>query len=480
MRKSLITSFIVLLIVVLNSGSASSQIYAPDRDWAGQTKYSIGSQDSIYVFFVDNELTLRAQYSDSSASSYQWYKYDSNVNPTADRFQPMAGQTDSILLNVAPGGYRVEVNRISDDSKEFYAVWVMIDNIQLTSLQLSSNTCKTLKLYLSTSPNIYDINSQFTYFDISTTAHHEKVALPLKGYFSNHLFESLNPDVVANPIADGIPFIYVEFENEQNSKTYGPLFDAAYRLTVTNPFGRGDMIVESEEIQAIATKVGLDIFFNTSTDNLPTWEKQDKDLPNGEALLEMKLESTAENADSLFWNIINDERLVKKGGDSIAWRDKSIFDDRIESFPPKKYMVPGVFGVEHVSKRTTAYAVCMDTILRVVEVDTSFIKPESIPNVFTPNHDEENDFFILKNIIDNKDPSVKSIKSFRITILTRWGNKVYEFSGNPKEWEGWNGKINGDGKEAGEGVYYYVIEAVGWDGRRYKGGVYKGFLHLYR
>lgn len=476
MRKGLMVSFIVLFVVALQCGGAFSQPYAPDRDWAGLTQYSAGNQDSIYVFYVDNEPWLRAQFSDSSASSYQWYKYNSNVNPTSDRFQPMTGQTDSLLLTITPGGYMVEVNRTADDSTEFYAAWVMVDNVQLTSLMLNSSTCQTLELYLSTSPNSYDISSQFTYFDLSTDAHHEKVALPSKNYFNNHVFESLNPSVEVIPTAVGIPFIQIEFENEQNGKTYGPLFDAAYRLTVTNPFGRGDMIVESEEIQAIATKVGLDIYFNTSIDNLPNWEKQDEPEPNGEALLEMKLESTAENADSLFWNIINDNRLVKKGADSIAWRDESLFGERIESFPPKEYMVPGVFGVEHVSKKTTGHAVCIDTILRTVVVDTSFINPNSIPNVFTPNNDGMNDFFILKEI----ETSVKSIKSFQITILTRWGNKVYKFSGSPKEWEGWNGKIDGDGKDATEGVYYYVIEAVGWDGRRYRGGVYKGFLHLYR
>jgi gliding motility-associated-like protein len=476
MRKSLVASLIVLLIVALQCGDIFSQVYAPDSDWAGLTEYSVGNQDSVYVFYVDNEPWLRAQFSDSSESSYQWYKYDSNVNPTSNRFQLITGQTDSLLITTDLGGYMVEVNRESDDSTEFYVAWVMVDDVHLESLTLSNNTCQTLELFLSTSPNSYDINSKFTYFDLSTDAHHEKVALPNRNYFSNHVFESLNTLVEVTPTAVGIPYIDIEFENEQNGKTYGPLFDAAYRLTVTNPFGRGDMIVESDTIPAIATKVGIDIYFNTSIDNLPVWDKQDEPEPNGEALLEMKLESTAENADSLFWNIINDELLFKKGADSIVWRDKSRFDERTESFPSKEYMVPGLFEVEHVSKKTTSLAVCMDTILRTVEVDTSFINPESIPNVFTPNNDGMNDFFTIKEIETN----VKSIKSFQITILSRWGNKVYKFSGNPKEWEGWNGKINGDGKYADEGVYFYVIEAVGWDGRRYKGGVYKGFLHLYR
>jgi len=132
MPKSLVTSLIVLLIVSLWSGDAFSQVYAPDSDWAGLTEYSTGTQDLIYVFFVDNDPWLRAQFSDSSASTYQWYKYDRNVNPTSDRFQLITGQADSLLLNIEPGGYKVEINRTADDSTEFYVVWVMVDDVKLS------------------------------------------------------------------------------------------------------------------------------------------------------------------------------------------------------------------------------------------------------------------------------------------------------------------------------------------------------------
>ena len=487
MRKGLVASVLFLFVVCLMPNNGIAQIYAPDKDWGGLTQYfPEEDQDSVFVFFDDNEPGLRAQFSDSSASAYQWYKYDSEINPTIDRFQPLAGQTDSTLMSVSPGGYLVEVVRLSDDSTQVYVAWVMVDDVQLIALSLNSNSCESLGLYLSSSPNFYDVNSFFTYFDLSnyynpdedenaTNPHQERNLLPLGGYFGSFVFESLNPAVEV-PVNVGLPFIDIEFENEQNGKTYGPLADAAYRLTVTNPFGKDDMVVETDEIQAISTKVGLDIYFNTSNDNLPNWVKQDDEFPSEEALLEMKLESTAENADSLFWNIINDDILVKRGGDSIAWSDKSLFSERIESYPPKKYFVPGIFGVEHVSKKVTGNQVCMDTILRPVEVDTSFIDPTANPNVFSPNDDPVNQFFVLKDT----ETSVTSIKSFKISIVSRWGDKVYEYSGNPKEWEGWNGQVNGDGKPASEGVYFYVIEAVGWDGRKYKGGVYKGFLHLFR
>ena len=75
---------------------------------------------------------------------------------------------------------------------------------------------------------------------------------------------------------------------------------------------------------------------------------------------------------------------------------------------------------------------------------------------------------------------IQSIQSFSIWIFTRSGRLVYEYSGgNPREWEGWDGKVKGTGAIAPDGVYFFVIEAKGWDGREFDYGPYKGFLHLF-
>lgn len=477
MRKTVLFYIFSLSIMLLGHSSGYAQIFAPQSDWSGNTQYSAAEyQDSIFVFYKGNQPWLRGQFSDSTASTYRWFKYDPEVSNPQERFVVLTNETDSTLMGITPGGYMVEVTRSSADSVEHYVAWVFIDEVEFNSLKLSANSCQSLGLYLSTTPNFYDINSHFTYFDISTTVHHELVAMQGNSYFANHHFESLNPLLDVPSTVFGLPFIDVEFENEQNGKTYGPLLDAAYRLTVTTPFGRGDMVVETDEISAIATKVGLELYFNTSFDVLPEWEIQLDDQPKGQALLEMQLISTAENADSVFWNALNDELLLRKGGDSILWRHSALFYEGVDAYPPKEHFVPGIFGIEHVAKKISEDAVCMDTVLQYVVVDTSYINPTSIPNVFSPNGDGVNDFFILKEM----ETSVVSIKTFHITILNRIGNKVYEFKGDPRDWEGWNGKIKGKGGDASEGVYFYIIDAVGWDNRRFRKEGYNGMLHLYR
>lgn len=77
------------------------------------------------------------------------------------------------------------------------------------------------------------------------------------------------------------------------------------------------------------------------------------------------------------------------------------------------------------------------------------------PNAFSPGSSE--------GVNDVWKVSYKSIVSFECHIFNRWGVKVASFN-NPAD--GWDGKYNG--KLVPTGVYYYVINAKGADGKNYK------------
>lgn len=77
------------------------------------------------------------------------------------------------------------------------------------------------------------------------------------------------------------------------------------------------------------------------------------------------------------------------------------------------------------------------------------------PNVFTPGTSE--------GVNDVWKVSYRSIVDFHCWIFNRWGNKIIEFT-DPSQ--GWDGTYHG--KLVGPGVYYYVINARGSDGRSYK------------
>ena len=77
------------------------------------------------------------------------------------------------------------------------------------------------------------------------------------------------------------------------------------------------------------------------------------------------------------------------------------------------------------------------------------------PNAFSPGSSE--------GVNDIWKVSYKSIVSFECHIFNRWGVKVASFN-DPSS--GWDGKYNG--KLVPAGVYYYIINAKGADGKSYK------------
>ncbi len=102
-------------------------------------------------------------------------------------------------------------------------------------------------------------------------------------------------------------------------------------------------------------------------------------------------------------------------------------------------------------------------ITEIMVIENDFDIEFDIPNVFSPNGDGANDYFTIKaNILP---------ENYHLSILTRWGNVVFETENINNSW---NGRIKNE--LCSSGVYYYVI--------RYKNGdkieTKKGSLHLFK
>ena len=95
-------------------------------------------------------------------------------------------------------------------------------------------------------------------------------------------------------------------------------------------------------------------------------------------------------------------------------------------------------------------------ILSNINGDYCIIDNISIPNVFTPNGDQNNDVFKI-TLNDNL-----ITKEGELTMFNRWGNKILHS----------NKKMSWDGKNNPSGVYYYIF--------RYKGETYKGHVSLFK
>lgn len=80
---------------------------------------------------------------------------------------------------------------------------------------------------------------------------------------------------------------------------------------------------------------------------------------------------------------------------------------------------------------------CIDS--HVVKIRADRITNFFVPNVFTPNGDNNNDLFAW---------TIEGIEEFNIKIYNRWGTKVFETDDVTQFWDG--------GKEP-DGTYYYVV-----------------------
>lgn len=96
-----------------------------------------------------------------------------------------------------------------------------------------------------------------------------------------------------------------------------------------------------------------------------------------------------------------------------------------------------------------------------IEVAESFL---DVPNVFSPG--------MTPGINDEFRVAYKSLVRFNAWIFNRWGQELYHWNDPARGWDGKKG-----GKFVPPGVYFYIIEAEGSDGKKYKK---KGDINILR
>jgi len=235
----------------------------------------------------------------------------------------------------------------------------------------------------------------------------------------------------SDPIST-IPFPDLEID----MITYDPpLVDVTYKLHVIDSFG---CISESLFLyESIHVKAD----FSVNPDN-------------GEAPLEVTFTDNSIRGLNYKWEFGDSSK------DSISYLnvpDPHIF------YKPGEYIVKlSIESEKH----------CIDSMwFEKIVVDLSDL---GIPNVFTPDGDGINDYFIVYS---------KSLRYINVEVFTRSGMKIYSFYGEGeglKEWQGWNGNVNTSSIKASPGVYFYLIRAYGWDDINYDSKEYRGFVYLYR
>ena len=409
----------ILFILLLGGNMLYAQISSSASVYHEATQYpSTENEDTVYVFCAqeDNTGYLEVRSSDLSAGwTFVWQKY----NPVTHAFDiPVPSQTDqdsiSFVQNLESGGYQATLTKGA--VQETYVAWVF-NNILTVSNRIANNLCGSVTLGGDTASN------QLTYCDLSTQ---DTLSL------TNGLeFRWSSDPESAIPLATSFLF----------PTTYlPPVVDTEYFLTLTSRFGCSEQA--SVWYETIQVKADFEADHETDPASAP---------------LEVSFTNNSINAAAYHWNFGVDEELERLGKTTNE-PDTST----LETPNPVTYYYPSQYVVVLTARSEEG---CEDSTKVTIVVDESLLQ---IPNVFSPTQkDNVNDIFIFQSV---------SLSYMELTIFSRSGRKVHKYEGDPRDWKGWDGRINDSEQLVKQGVYYYYLLAKGWDDKIYE---QSGPLHLY-
>lgn len=421
--KNIVVAFIVWTVFVFVPSMGFAQITSTSDDVV-PTAYSSGPQDSIHIFCGEKghkKASLKATAPNTESGSFEWQKYNAGAFVF---FRTESGSNTSTISDLEDGFYRVNITSTSGITTD--KAWVFNNYIETTA-EISNSNCNSFAL-----KGAFDPEPILKYIDLTTG-----------------LEKELEKEIVFKWL-DGSPL--------KNRTIFDPpTKDTEYTFQVSDKFG-----CESESVVTYKSIVTKALFI----------ANPDK----GEAPLEVEFTNNSENGDAkeFEWFIFRDRSELLKEKEAGIVNDpvlKKILGESAEFTFDRS----GEYKVMLVSKKVTEFHTCIDTFYLDVNngyilADTSFVK---IPNVFTPNGDEDNPTFRLE---------YHSMKSMKISIFNRWGKLIHVWENNniagyektveSSVWDGTTG-----GKLCNPGVYYYVVEGHGRDDKR---KAKSGFVHLFR
>ncbi|MNY00615.1 hypothetical protein D3C86_1331150 [compost metagenome] len=164
----------------------------------------------------------------------------------------------------------------------------------------------------------------------------------------------------------------------------------------------------------------------------------------GIAPLEVYLTNGSQNASGYYWDFGNGSDLITTNTDGQNQTYDSI-------------------GQHTVILIATSPNGCSDTAyVTIVVIEPAQPMIIEFPNIFTPNGDQNNDFFEFASL---------NVASLEVVVTNRWGNLMFKSSDVNFKWDG----TMPNGNPASEGVYFYQYKVTGHSGEQLDG---QKFVHL--
>lgn len=418
------------LVLWLPAGLVSAQSLAsPSATFSEQTAYPIFTgKDNIYYFCgasANPNGSLTAT-SGGAQVTFGWEKFNSNTG-TFSYYSNDTG-INSVLTGLGDGCYRVNFRDNGIDYQ--FRAWVKNGWITPTA-SISDSNCEYFNL------NGTVISADYSYSDLSTNQ-----LIPQDPAYK-YIWESENKLIatVKNPIIQPPP--------PKNTDYYFQVTDRSGCMDRTK--------ITYESIVAEAK-------FSWKTNQPPVAQ-----FTNPEAPLDVQFvnESINGDVDKYEWTLFKEKSEIEKQGTDGAEVDSVMEQIYLEN-PTYTYNRTGSYMVKLVAAKESPGYTCRDTfyLKDYIVIDTSLVK---VAPAFTPNGDGINDILIIRT---------RSLEYLDFQIFNRWGRNVHHFHKSgfiPADapLATWDGKTNN--KIASPGVYFYVVDAAGRDGKRRRK---KGFIEL--
>ena len=140
---------------------------------------------------------------------------------------------------------------------------------------------------------------------------------------------------------------------------------------------------------------------------------------------------------------------LSSGANNFSWNFGDNSNNSNDFELTYKYHNQGNFIIELIASNDNLLEICNDTVWLDIDVEGY-----DVNNVFSPNNDGVNDEYHFGD---------EMLKELRVTIYNRWGQQVYGFDNVKGSWDGrsFNGEL------MPEGVYFFIMEALGSLGDSY-------------
>jgi gliding motility-associated-like protein len=432
-----------LILCMFSVQIAQSQISSATADRVDSLSYEQStSKDPLFVFHQLNQGNkageLSATLPGAGSYNFDWSKYNPVLSGFDPPFSTETGVPVSSVTDLDDGGYQVRVwDGAGTDT--VMTAWVMLDKFFIEvekdandKLPAYKYTCDFLVISGFVTPDTV------TYYDLDSHNLIRKIPdFRFKWTSDNEDLDIPNDTIILDPNITFLP----------------PYDDTWYILTAIDEYGMTE--VDSVLYESIQTKAEFIVEYydkvrgEFDADLTGDWSPPDADDPVGstDARLTVRFDNRSKNGASFEWVYLDTIGGIKES--ELTYDTSTYVEFTYET--ADEYYYPYMVS--------TSEAGCIDSFQLAEPI---FVVPSKleIPNVFSPNGDTQNDVWMFKH---------QSLEKCRITIVDRTGKVAYKAKiDDIYSWEGWDGNMHNSDRRAPEGQYYYVVEALGFDGMEYR------------